>query len=249
MSVMSSVRRGVNGALHPFGFQVVRGHSTDPAIQPFLPARKTFAAARRAGLSVGDYLDQYSAEPQATAKAVQAMLEIAAFGNGVERVCEIGPGSGRFAEKVIADLRPAAYEIYETASDWLPNLRRLPNVVERSADGHSLSATASGSVDLVHAHKLFVYIPFVAVVGYLEEMARVVRPGGIVAFDIVTEDCLDERTTKAWVTQNATIYGVTPRAWTLDMLSRHGLSLLGSHFEPMSDGRTELLVFRKSAED
>ncbi|MEI8410903.1 MULTISPECIES: class I SAM-dependent methyltransferase [unclassified Kribbella] len=245
MSVASLARRGINGALRPFGIQVIRGRSTDPAIQSFLPARKTIAAAKRAGLSVGDYLDQFSAEPQATAAAVEAMLHLSGLGDQLDRVCEIGPGSGRYAEKVIAALSPKHYEIYETAPDWRPYLRRLPNLVERPADGHTLSATASESVDLVQAYKLFVYIPFTTTVGYLWEMARVVRPGGVVAFDIVTEDCLDEDATKTWVAENAAIYWVTPRAWTIELLARHGLTLVGSHFEPLSGGRCELLVFRK----
>jgi hypothetical protein len=35
------------------------------------------------------------------------------------------------------------------------------------------------------------------------------------------------------------------RSWTIDLLARHGLSLLGQHFSPLSNGRTELLVFRR----
>ncbi|GAA1604927.1 MULTISPECIES: methyltransferase domain-containing protein [Kribbella] len=245
MAVASVMRQGINTVLRPLGVQMIRARTTDRAIQAFLPAKQTIAAAKRAGLSVGDYLDQYSAEPQVTAAAVQALLQMSALGNEVDRVCEIGPGSGRYAEKVIEALRPSAYEIYETASDWLPYLRKLPNLVERPADGHTLSATATSSVDLVQAHKLFVYIPFVTTVGYLEEMARVVRPGGIVAFDIVTESCLDEQATKTWVAGNAVIYMVTPRSWTVELLDRRGLDLVGSHFEPLSGGLTELLVFRK----
>jgi SAM-dependent methyltransferase len=245
MSVGSSLRQGINSALRPFGVQMIRARTTDRAIQPFLPAKETIAAAKRAGLSVGEYLDRYSAEPQATTEAVQALLHIGALGNEVDRVCEIGPGSGRYAEKIIEALRPSAYEIYETALDWLPYLRRLPNLVERQADGRTLSATPSASVDLVQAHKLFVYIPFVTTVGYLEEMARVARPGGVVAFDIVTENCLDEQATKTWVAENAVIYWVTPRDWAVDLLDRRGLTLLGGHFEPLSGARTELLVFRK----
>jgi SAM-dependent methyltransferase len=245
MSVASWARQGVNSALRPLGVQMIRARTTDRAIQPFLPAKETIAAAKREGLSVGDYLDRYSAEPQVTAAAVQALLQIGALGHEVDRVCEIGPGSGRYAEKIIEALRPSAYEIYETASDWLPYLRRLPNLVERPADGHALSATATESIDLVQAHKLFVYIPFATTVGYLDEMARVVRPGGVVAFDIVTEDCLDEQAAKTWVAENAVIYMMTPRAWTVDLLERRGLDLLGSHFEPLSGALTELLVFRK----
>jgi SAM-dependent methyltransferase len=224
---------------------VVRGHSDDPAIRPFLPARKIVASARRAGVSVEDYLDRYSAAPGATATTVEAMLKLADLGDRAERVCEIGPGTGRYAAKVIAALKPDAYEIYETAPDWLPRLRGLPNAVVRNADGHTLRDTATASVDLVHGHKIFVYVPLVTTVGYLEEMARVVRPGGAIAFDIITEDCLDEATTKSWLDTNASIYCMTSRVWTVEMLARHGLSLAGSQFVPLSGGRTELLVFRK----
>ncbi|MEC3974414.1 class I SAM-dependent methyltransferase [Amycolatopsis sp. H20-H5] len=228
------------------GVQVVRGYTTDPAVGTFLSARKAAAGAKRAGLSIGDYLDNYSAEPGATSDAVEAMLRLAGFESGVERVCEIGAGSGRYAVKVIAGLKPEVYEVYETAPDWLPLLRTLPSVVVRTADGHALGETKTASVDLVHAHKLFVYIPFATVVGYLEEMVRVVRPGGIVAFDVFTENSLDDGVVKAWIADNVTLYGVLPRAWTIDLLARRGLSLVGTHLVPLSGSHTELLVFRRS---
>jgi len=246
MSALATARGGVNRVLRPFGVQIIRGHSSDPAIQPFLSARKTLAAARRAGMSVEDYIDRYSAAPGATVETVDALLRLADFREKVERVCEIGAGSGRYAARVIISEYPDTYEIYETAGDWLPRLRSLPNVVLQPADGHTLSATPSGSVDLVHAHKVFVYLPLVVTIGYLDEMARVVRPGGIVAFDVVNEDCLDDQMTKNWVSSGATLYGMISRSWLLERLAQHGLSLVGSHFVPLSGGRTELLVFRRA---
>ncbi|TNC24844.1 class I SAM-dependent methyltransferase [Amycolatopsis alkalitolerans] len=237
------VRDGVNRVLRPLGVQVVRGHSDDPAIRPFLPARRILAGARRAGVPVEDYLDAYSAAPGATAEAANAMLRMADLGEKADRVCEIGAGSGRYARRVISALNPEAYEIYETASDWVPYLRGLPGAVIRDADGHTLRQTETGSVDLAHSHKVFVYLPFVVTAGYLYEMARVLRPGGVAAFDVVTEDCLDEETTRGWVEHNAVIYGMVSRHWVVDLLARRGLSLVGSHFEPLSGGWTELLVF------
>ncbi|MFF0747189.1 methyltransferase domain-containing protein [Streptomyces sp. NPDC004111] len=245
MSVLGTARDGVNRALRPLGVQVVRGRNVDPAIQPYLSARRTLAAARRAGVSVEDYIDRYSAGPGATAETVDALLRLAQLGEHVERVCEIGPGSGRYAARVIAATHPDAYEIYETADDWLPHLRTLRNVTVQPTDGHTLRSTASGSVDLVHAHKVFVYIPLVVTIGYLDEMARVVRPGGIVAFDVVNENCLDATMTKTWLASGATLYGMLSRSWIVDRLAQRGLSLLGGHFVPLSGGRTELLVFRR----
>jgi len=245
MSLKTDAAAQLNRILRPLDVQVVRGRSDDAGIKPFLSARKTIAAARRSGLSLSDYIDRFSAEPGATASTVEAMLKIAELHDHVDRVCEIGPGTGRYAELVIDALRPSVYEIYETAADWLPHLRRLPGSMVLPADGHSLRHTAPGSVDLVHAQKVFVYTPLVVSIGYMQEMARVVRPGGTVAFDIVTERCMDEEATKAWVTTGASLYSMIPRQWTVDLAASLGLQLLGSAFAPLSGGRTELLVFRR----
>ncbi|MFG1625592.1 class I SAM-dependent methyltransferase [Kribbella sp. NPDC049227] len=248
MSVRHTVNAAVNKALRPAGFQLVRGHSADPAISAFLPAKRIVKQADRAGQSVGDFLDSYSAEPGATAETVEAMLELSGL-TTAERVCEIGPGSGRYSTRILAALRPTSYEVYETAPDWIAYLRReLPDLVFRPADGKTLGSTPSASVDLVHTHKLLSYIPFATALGYVDEMARVVRSGGTVAFDMVTDDCLDDSTTKVWLTEpdRMTIYSVAPRAWLAGFLAQRDLTLIGSRFVPLSGGRTELLVFRRT---
>lgn len=172
------------------------------------------------------------------------MLELGKVQEGCD-VCEIGPGSGRYAVKIIEMLHPRTYEIYESARDWIPTLRALPNAVIRDCDGRTLAQTKDASVDLVHAQKVFVYIEFYASMGYLEEMVRVVRPGGIVAFDILTEDCLDEETVRAWVRQGS-FYRPFPKDWTIEFMQRRGLDFVGSHFSPLPPGRAELLVFRRA---
>lgn len=246
VSVRARLAKPLNDALRPLHVQLVSGSSPDPAIQDFLSARKTIAAARKAGLPLGAYIDRTFAEPGATPNTVRAMLEFADLHDKCQTVCEIGPGTGRYAEEVIAALHPETYEIYETARDWLPHLRKLPNVVIRDCNGHTLSQTASASVDLVHAHKVFVYLEFYATAGYLEEMARVVRPGGVVAFDIVTETCLDDKTIEAWTGPDGTIYRPVSRLWAIEFLQRRGLTLSGSCFAPLPPGSTELLVFRRN---
>ena len=108
MSVRAAVAETVNAGLRPVGVQLVPGTSPDPAIKTYIPARKTIAAARRAGLSVGAWIDQNHAEPGATADLVNAMLGIAGLHEKCDTVCEIGPGSGRYAEVVTASLSPNA---------------------------------------------------------------------------------------------------------------------------------------------
>jgi Methyltransferase domain len=245
VSTRQAVAQKINGALRPLGVQIVPGYSSDPAIQPWRRAKKTIADARRAGMSVGDYIESVNAEPGATQKTVDTMISFGGLSPDVERICEIGPGSGRYAEKLIEKLRPAHYEVYETADDWLAHLSTLANVEIKPADGHSLTPTASASVDLVHADKVFVYLPFPAVVGYLLEMARVARVGGTIAFDIVTENCLTDDIVSSWST-SGTIFIPMPKAWLVDYLARRSVTLQGSAMIPMVGVQTELLVFRRT---
>jgi SAM-dependent methyltransferase len=244
MSYRAKLVKPVNDILRPLHMQLVRGSSPDPAVKDFLSARKTIVAAQKAGLPLVAYIDKTFATPGATPDTVRAMLKLADLPDKCATVCEIGPGSGRYAEEIIAALQPATYEIYETAKDWLRHLRRLPNVVVRDCDGHTLAPTREASVDLVHAHKVFVCLEFYVTAGYLAEMARVVRPGGAVAFDIVTEACLDDETVKAW-TRDGSMYRPISRAWAVEFMQRRGLTLRGSHFEPLPPGTTELLVFHR----
>jgi hypothetical protein len=244
MSVRATVAKRLNDILRPLRIQLVSAYSADPAIKTFLPARKTIAAARESGLSIGAYIDKTYAEPGATPELVAAMLRLANLPSGVD-VCEIGAGSGRYSEEVITALHPKSYEIYETALDWLPRLKSLPNAIVRDADGRTLAKTRDRSIDLVHAQKTFVYLDFYVVFGYLEEMVRVVRPGGIVAFDVVTDECLDEETARAWA-RLGSIYRLCSRTWIIEFMQRRNLSLVGSHFTPLPPGTSELLVFRQT---
>lgn len=244
MSLKAKLAKPVNDLLRPLRVQLVPGRSANSAVQDFIPADKTIAAAQKAGMSVVDYIDSTFAKLGATAETVSAMLKLADLRGDVATVCEIGPGSGRYAEAVINSLHPGSYEIYETATDWLPHLTHLPNAVIRDCDGRTLSQTTDASVDLVHAQKVFVYLEFSVSAGYLEEMARVVRPGGVVAFDILTENCMDDAVVRQW-TERGTIYRPIPRAWAAGFMQRRGLSLVGSHLAPLTEGTTELMVFRR----
>ena len=246
MSVRSELGAQANRLLRRVNVQLIPGTSPDPAVKTYIPAKKTIAAARSAGLSVSEYIDTIHVRPGASRAAVLEMLQLAGLSGKRETVCEIGAGSGRFAEEVIAELHPNRYEIYETARDWLPVLRKLPNAVLIDCDGHTLAPTADASVDLVHAQRVFSYMPFYAAVGYMAEMARVARPGGAVAFDVVTEDCLEDPMVSDWI-RNGSIHHPIPRQWLLAYLADRGLELAGSFFTPLPPGKGEVLVFRKRA--
>jgi hypothetical protein len=247
MAALATLGETVNKVLGHANVQIVHARTTNPSVSPFISARRTIAEARRANAGLGDYIDAKSRQSGATTKTVATILRLAELdGRPGLRICEIGPGSGRYAEKIIAALHPVEYQVYESAGDWLPRLRTLPQVVIQRCDGRHLAGTSSGSIDLVHADKVFVYVPFHVTLSYLDEMSRVVRIGGTVAFDVVTERCLDKGTVDEWI-RDGTIYTPAPRRWTIRHLASRGLRLMGSELIPMTGHHTELLVFRKES--
>jgi hypothetical protein len=244
-TVRNRVRRRLNSyVLHRVGLRLVREDEL-PSIRPFIPFKKTLAAARAAGLSVGDYIDARWAEPGATQQTIDGMKKLGVFDRAIRRVCEIGPGSGRYLEKTIAACHPSYYEIYETAPDWEHWLVRKYKVTAQHADGFSLSGTADMSIDLVQAHKVLVDLDFVTSCHYMAEMARVVRDGCKIVFDVLTENCMDEQTLQQYWALRKQMYTVLPRQYTLDLLARRGVQLDGSFFVAMPTGQTECMVFTK----
>jgi SAM-dependent methyltransferase len=219
--------------------------------ESYLNFRETLKLATQAGVAVGDFIEVRSKVPHTSQQTLDNMAELGVFGAKVDRVCEIGPGSGRYLAKTIQCCNPQYYEIYETASDWAQWLVQEYRVVSQSADGVSLKMTPSSSIDLVQAHKVFPGLSFFSAVRYFEEMARVTREGGKVVLDILDEDCMDDQTVARWLAPEVAIdkwdftASMIPRKYAIDFFVKRGFALRGSFFIDLWPGKTEYLVFSK----
>ncbi|MFZ0932452.1 MAG: methyltransferase domain-containing protein [Syntrophobacteraceae bacterium] len=243
------VRDRINVLLHMAGYELVRWEKRK-RLQDFLPLQETLAGAKAAGLSVGDYIDARHTETLgATQKTIDQMAALGVFSERVERVCEIGPGSGRYLEKTLQACKPVYYEIYETALEWSEYLSHVYKVKVQPCDGMSLGATSNQSIDLAHAHKLFIALPSFAVIRYFSEMTRVVRGGGKVVFDILTEECFDDPTLKRFFAANVKDWSWTPnimpKQFVVEYFDARGFALIGSFFVPLWPGKTNCMVFSK----
>lgn len=238
-------------ATAPLGLEVRRRNRHDWSdTRNFIPFDETVEAAKRANLSVGDYIDGVmNRTPGATQATIDGMREHGVFKGPVRTVVEIGPGSGRYLEKTIAACQPQRYEVYETAECWASYVASKYPVVVQPTDGRSLAATPDGSADLVHAHKVFSGIPSLPTWIYWAEMSRVCAQGGHVVFDILSEACLDLDMLEKWVgsgVENGAYPAGMPRGLALDYFSSSGFDNVGTFFVPMgTDYTTEVFVFRK----
>jgi len=216
----------------------------------FIPFRETIAAAREAGLPVGDYIEARYDTPEAAGGTLRQMAKLGVFERPVDRICEIGPGSGRYLRETLKHCTPSHYEVYETARQWAEWLSSEYHVLLRHADGRSLAATPSESIDLVQAHKVLPGQPFLVTCRYIAEMARIARVGGKVAFDLVTEDCMDPDTLESWLKSESGYQhypNMIPKAYALDLCRKHGLQCDGQFLESMKPGVTQCFVFSKVA--
>jgi len=245
MSVRSKLMGAANRLLGPLDLQLGGKGGNDGSERGYVPAEATIAAARRHGLSVGDYLEAQWGETGKADRVLAQMRALRVFGGPLDVVCEIGTGSGRYLERVLELGRPARYESYETADDWASWLARQYPIVSQPADGSTLGGTPDASVSLVHAHGLFVYLPFVTSFAYFREIARVTATGGFAVFDIISEDCLGEGAVDGWLQAQARYLSFLSRAYVCDYFSRAGFSLRGDFQAPYGPGESCYLVFLK----
>ena len=87
---------------------------------------------------------------------------------------------------------------------------------------------------------------------YYLEMIRVVRNGGKIAFDIVTEECLEDDVLDAWLRTGSGYQhypSMVPRQFTVDFFQRRGCSHDGDFLVPMKPGTTNCFVFTKTSPD
>ena len=225
------------------GFELIK---KGREFQDYIPFRHTLEEAEKSGLSLSDYIDNSFNVPGTTQLTIDKMSELGVFDQKIARVCEIGPGSGRYLEKVKTICSPEYYEIYETSKPWREWLVEKYKVAAQPTDGASLSSTPSKSMDLIHTHKMLYGNSILTIFRYLMEMARVVKDDGVVVFDLVTAECMSNEILNKWVESGVDhAHSMTPKQVAVDFFAERGFRYIGGFIVPMAPGLTEYFVFKK----
>ncbi len=215
----------------------------------YIPAKETVKNAQKENLSVCDYVEKMWGQKGETQKVIDNLEKFGAFENTNPAVCEIGAGTGRYMEKVIAKCNPKRYESYETAQDWAEWLENEYPVISQPSDGISLKSTADNSIDFVHSHGVFVYLPFLDSLRYFKEINRVSSKNAVIVFDCITEDCLDDKTLNKWLTSDYNFPRILPEKYILDFFPNNRYKLIGNFFTPYGQGKSKYFVFRRTNGD
>lgn len=242
------LKKLVNSILKIFCLKLVKTHAANSCSRTlsYISAKETVKSAKKASLSICDYVEKMWNQEGETQKVIDNMEKLGAFENANPTICEIGAGTGRYMEKVIDKCNPARYESYETATDWAEWLEKEYPIISQDSGGFLLKATVDKSIDLIHAHGVFVYLPFLDSLRYFKEIDRVANKNAIIVFDCITEDCLDDILLNKWLKSDDNFLRILPEKYILDFFPRNNYKLIGNFFTPYGQGRSKYFVFKRT---
>jgi len=195
-------------------------HSRHPGFG-YIDYEQTAADAEAAGLSIPNYVARLWGETGLIEWIVDRIGSVIPL-NRCRNILEVGAGTGRTLDLVIARANPATYEIYEPDRAWSAYLVRRYGVIDRESDGVSLTPTPSESCDLVHAHGVFVYLPLGTAFRYFAEMIRVTRPGGWLVFDFFADDQATLPIVEDWMRSGQGFHVLLPRKALGELFTKAG---------------------------
>jgi hypothetical protein len=233
-----------------FGVEIHKsGYSnSSPYSLGYISAKETIDAASKSGLSVGDYLETIWNHKGNRQVIIDELNKFGIFNKNIKNICEIGTGAGLYADKTAELFKPVRYESYEPDKDWAGWLAKKYNIISHDADGKSLSCTQTSSIDLVLAHGVYVYLPFLLTYRYFQEIVRVASDQCYVVFDIFSEDCLNTETVESWLESEQMFPCFLSKDYVIDFFTKHGFLLIGEFFNHKYNvGKSKYLIFKKES--
>lgn len=188
--VRSVLEFGASRALAPLGYEL-RDKVLSERPEGFVGYLE---AATRAGMDVNDYEEQRLGWrlPRPTLDEL-----VFPYLTPDARVCEIGPGTGRWSRH-LADALPAGELHLLDPSPWMVRFLRTyfaprTNVLADLNDGQSLPFDRAAWLDLIFSANTFVELKLGVITLYVRDFARVLKPGGYVVLDYI-----DPTTSEGW---------------------------------------------------
>jgi len=236
------VKTCIDAPLRPFGLEIRYKRSVGLG---YIRVEETLSAARKAGVTLEQYLEQIWGYSTIASQVVNEMSLAGVFDKEDQRILEIGAGTGLYMGKVLEVSGSRHYESYETSSDWANYLHQTHRIQTRNADGETLNETKDNSIDLVQAHGVFVYLPFLSTYRYWKEIFRVCSKTSYVVFDVFSESCLEPSDVDLWLKSGQTYPCFLSYSYVKQLFAENGYELVNRFFVPYGASRSEYLIFRR----
>jgi hypothetical protein len=243
------MKRFIKKIFNLFGFDIVRtSASLKKSKSNYISCEEIVNSANLAGLSICDYVEKIWNQQGSTQAVVDEMTRSGCFEN-LDIICEIGPGTGRYIEKIKQldqeQKKLEKYIIYETAEDWAEWLEDNYGLVRRDADGKSLKYELKNSCNLVHAHGVFVYLPFLQAFEYFLEMMRICTINGYIVFDFYTDEHFSTDIINTWLTSPERYPVILPRNTVIQYFNQFGFRLIHEFDNKHGHSYSHYVIFKK----
>jgi len=198
----------------------------------YLDARVVIKKAQQQNLSVCEYLEslEHNEQKKGRRDRIINSLKYCGIFNNANRICEIGAGTGMYTESILDIASPEVYEVYETDINWKNYLKRYQKsklkLILHNADGISLKTTPTDSCDLVHSHGVFVYLPILSTLKYLEDSIRVCKTGGYIVFDCYLDTDFTLGIITQWLESEWRFPVLLPEKILCDFFKQYGLKTI-----------------------
>jgi len=167
------MKKIIKKVINKIGYTIVNNKNKDTG-SGYISAKKIIENAQKNGLSICDYIEKEWNESGKAQEVIDQLNNLKIFKNA-KNICEIGAGTGIYLEKTLKVCDFISYESYEPAKDWANYLKQTYPIISYSANGINLNQTKNNSIDLILAHGVFVYLPFLTSYSYFTEMVRVIK--------------------------------------------------------------------------
>jgi len=242
--MLRALKQGVRWTVNRFGYDItpvsIKGNG-------YIDCAQTVSAASAKGMSVREYVEEMWNIPGRTDRTIEQMRKAGSLVH-CKRVCEIGPGTGVYLERVIEQVSPEVYDVYETADDWASWITQTygERIVRQPADGHTLRQTPSGSAGLVHAHSVFVYLKLLHAFEYFTEMTRICLDKGYIVFDFFSEETFPVEVVNRWLESPDRYPVVLPYSTVLRFFEGKGFQLVHQFTEKCGPSSCQYVVLKKT---
>lgn len=240
------IKKIINNLINKAGYSLVRNGLG------YINAKEIVQMAKIKNLSVCDYLESLNTDKKKIGRRNRIISKMEGLGlfSNAKNICEIGAGTGMYLEKIIEKAPVQKYEIYETDNDWKKYLNieyknKINQLIIYNADGVSLGQTKSNTIDIVHAHAVFVYLPIIDIYNYLKECVRVCRNGGAIVFDVISDNEFNIKVAENWSNLHYKFAVITPDAFILDFIKKNNLVLLSSFNEIYAGSYSKYYILQK----
>ena len=213
----------------------------------YIDAKETISKAEAAGKTICEYVEEMWGEIGETDRILSELANLGVL-SPYEEVCEIGPGTGKFLERILLQTNPKKYHIYETDDGWAKYLEKTynPKVIKHQADGRTLKGIKNQSCGLVTAFGVFVYLPALQVFGYFDEMVRICKEGGYIVFDFYQCDNWTTETVKKWQNEGSLYPVLLPKRLILEYFELNGFHEIGNFRKKHGADFSDYLVLKKT---